>query len=307
MRYTGFENLMESAKHLHTVKVAVAAAADKEVLEAVKLAQEGGYIKPILVGDREKITLLAAEIGLDLSNSEIIHESDLKRAADQAVDQVVDGNAQFLMKGLVNTGDFLRAVLRPERGLKTGRLLSHLGAFEIPGFPHLYFVTDGGINIAPNLDQKKEIVTSTIDYLKSIGMEKINIVALAANEIPSSKMPASMDAKALADLSKAGYFPGAIVEGPLALDGAISAAALKHKGIQSEINGDPDVFLAPTIEVGNVLAKSLVYFAGGMMAGIILGAQVPIVLTSRNDSPRSKVMSIIMAALSRNQVVLSKN
>lgn len=302
MRYTGFENLMDCARNLNTVKVAVAAAADKEVLEAVKLAQEGGYIEPILVGDREKVVLLAEEIGLDLSKSKIIHETNLEQAANQAVDQVVDGEAQFLMKGLVNTADFLRAVLRPERGLKTGRLLSHLAALELPGFPHLYFVTDGGMNIAPNLEQKKQILTSTIDYLKSIGMEKINVVALAANEIPSLKMPASMDAKALAELSKAGYFQGAIVEGPLALDGAMSSAALRHKGIESEINGDTDVFLVPTIEVGNVLAKSLVYFAGGMMAGIILGAQVPIVLTSRNDSPRSKVMSIIMAALSRQAV-----
>ncbi len=303
MRYTGFENLMERVKNLTTVKVAVAAAADKEVLEAVKLAQEGGYIEPLLVGDREKIHLIAEEIGLDLSRSKIVHEPNPDQAAHQAVDQVVNGKAQFLMKGQVNTADFLRAVLRSERGLKTGRLLSHLGAFEIPGFPHLYFVTDGGINIAPNLEQKKVILTNTIEYLRSIGMGKINIVALAANEIPSTKMSASMDAKALAEMSKAGCFPGgAIVEGPFALDGAISSSALRHKGIQSEINGDTDVFLAPTIEVGNVLAKSMVYFAGGMMAGIILGAQVPIVLTSRNDSPRSKLMSIIMAALSRNEI-----
>lgn len=302
MRYTGFENLMERARNFNTVKVAVAAAADKEVLEAVKLAQEGGYIEPLLVGDREKIYLLAEEIGLHLGKSIIVHEPNPDQAAHQAVDQVVNGKAQFLMKGLVNTADFLRAVLRSERGLKTGRLLSHLGAFEIPGFSHLFFVTDGGINIAPNLEQKKEILTNTIEYLQSIGMHKINIVALAANEIPSTKMSASMDAKVLAEMSKAGGFPGAIVEGPLALDGAISSSALRHKGIESEINGDTDVFLAPTIEVGNVLAKSMVYFAGGMMAGIILGAQVPIVLTSRNDSPRSKVISIIMAALSRDEI-----
>lgn len=303
MRYSGFTELIQQAENLRGIKVAIAAAADKEVLETVKLARASGYIEPILVGDQLKISELAHDAELDLSSIEVVHEPNPMLAAHRAVDQVVEGNARFLMKGLVNTADFLRAVLRPERGLKTERLLSHLGAFEIPGFQHLYFVTDAGINIAPTLEQKKEILKNTIAYLTAVGMEQINIAALAANEVPSEKMPASMDAKALADLSKTGYFPGATIEGPLALDGAISSEALIHKGIKSEINGDTDVFLVPTIEVGNVLAKSLVYFAGGTMAGIILGARVPIVLTSRNDSPKSKLMSIIMAALSRNTVM----
>lgn len=303
MRYSGFAELIQQAENLRGIKVAIAAVADKEVLETVKLARASGYIEPILVGDQLKISELAYDAELDLSGIEVVHEPNPMLAAHRAVDQVVEGNARFLMKGLVNTADFLRAVLRPERGLKTERLLSHLGAFEIPGFQHLYFVTDAGINIAPTLEQKKEILKNTITYLTAIGMEQINIAALAANEVPSEKMPASMDAKVLADLSKTGYFPGAMIEGPLALDGAISSEALIHKGIKSEINGDTDVFLVPTIEVGNVLAKSLVYFAGGTMAGIILGARVPIVLTSRNDSPKSKLMSIIMAALSRNTVM----
>jgi len=303
LRYSGFAELIQQAENLRGIKVAIAAVADKEVLETVKLARASGYIEPILVGDQLKISELAYDAELDLSGIEVVHEPNPMLAAHRAVDQVVEGNARFLMKGLVNTADFLRAVLRPERGLKTERLLSHLGAFEIPGFQHLYFVTDAGINIAPTLEQKKEILKNTITYLTAIGMEQINIAALAANEVPSEKMPASMDAKVLADLSKTGYFPGAMIEGPLALDGAISSEALIHKGIKSEINGDTDVFLVPTIEVGNVLAKSLVYFAGGTMAGIILGARVPIVLTSRNDSPKSKLMSIIMAALSRNTVM----
>lgn len=303
MRYSGFAELIRQAENLRGIRVAVAAAADQEVLEAVKLAQGGGYIEPILVGDQQEISRLCHDIELDIKGCQIIHEPNPMLAAHKAVDQVVDGNAQFLMKGLVNTADFLRAVLRPERGLKTERLLSHLGAFEVPGFPHLFFITDAGINIAPTLEQKKEILNNTIIYLKSIGMEQINISALAANEVPSAKMPATMDALALTDLNKSGYFPGATVEGPLALDGAISSESLLHKGIKSEINGDTDVFLVPTIEAGNILAKSLVYFAGGTMAGIILGAQVPIVLTSRNDPPCSKLISIIMAALSRNTAI----
>lgn len=299
MRFSGFESLVDRAKSLGRAKVAVAAAADKEVLEAIKLAEEEGLITPVLVGDIEQIKCLSQEIGLDLEGSELIHETNPLAAANKAIDAVIDGQAHFLMKGLINSSDFLRAVLRPERGLRTGRLLSHLAAFQVPGFTRLLFVTDGGMNIAPDLEQKKEILQNSLLYLKGIGMDPVNIIVLAANEVVNPKIPSTMDAQALAEMSQAGEFPGAIVEGPLALDGAVSAVALKHKGIASQINGDVDLFLVPTIEVGNVLGKSMVYFAGATMAGIVLGAQVPIVLTSRNDTPRSKFMALTMAALNR--------
>lgn len=299
MRFAGFEFLLERAKSLGRAKVAVAAAADKEVLEAVKLAEREGLITPVLVGDIERIKRLAQEIGLCLEGAELIHELNPVLATHLAIDAVVDGRAQFLMKGLINSSDFLRAVLRPERGLRTGRLLSHFSAFEVPGFSRLLFVTDGGMNIAPDLAQKKDILQNGLLYLKGIGMDLVNVIVLTANEEVNPKIPSTMDAQALAEMSQAGEFPGAIVEGPLALDGALSAVALKHKGISSQINGDVDLLLVPTIEVGNVLGKSMVYFAGATMAGIVLGAQVPIVLTSRNDTPRSKFMALTMAALSR--------
>lgn len=299
MRFSNFEALLENAKGTGPVRVSVAAADDKEVLEAIKLGQEEGFVEPILTGNSQKIKEIALEIGLDLTKAELIDESDPIKASNAAVDAVVEGKAQFLMKGLVNTSDFLRAVLRSERGLRTGRLLSHLGAFEVPGFPHLFFVTDGGMNIAPDLNQKKEILQNSLEYMQNIGMELVKVVALTANEMPSPKMPSTMDAKALTDLNKAGEFSGALIEGPLALDCAISPSALKHKGIQSEVNGDADMFLVPSIEVGNVLGKAMVYFAGGAMAGIVLGAKVPIVLTSRNDPPRSKLMALAMAALNK--------
>lgn len=299
MRFSGFESLLDKAKSLGRAKVAVAAAADKEVLEAIKLAEKEGLITPILVGDVFEIKRLAKEIGFSLDGAELIHEPSPEAVAHRAVDAVVDGQAHFLMKGLINSADFLRAVLRPDRGLRTGRLLSHLAAFQVPGFPRMLFVTDGGMNIAPNLAQKTEILENSLLYLKGMGMDSVNVVVLTANEVANPKMQATMDAQALAEMSLAGEFPGAIVEGPLALDGAVSAAALKHKGISSQINGEVDLFLVPSIEVGNVLAKSLVYFAGATMAGIVLGAQVPIVLTSRNDTPRSKFMALSMAALSR--------
>ncbi|WP_374214187.1 bifunctional enoyl-CoA hydratase/phosphate acetyltransferase [Candidatus Desulfosporosinus nitrosoreducens] len=297
MRYTGFESLLDKAKSRGRAKVAVAAAADKEVLEAIKLAEMEDLVTPVLIGDVNVIQQISLEIGLNLERTELIHVPDPIDAAHRAVDAVVDGQAHFLMKGLINSSDFLKAVLRSERGLRTGRLLSHLAAFQIPGFSRLLFVTDGGMNIAPDLGQKKEILENSLLFLKDIGMDPVNVIALAANEVVNPKMPTTVDAKALMEMNQKGEFPNAIVEGPLALDGAVSAVALKHKGIPSQINGDVDLFLVSTIEVGNVLGKALVYFAGATMAGIVLGAQVPIVLTSRNDTPRSKLMAITLAAL----------
>ena len=299
MRFSGFESLQDKTKSLGRTKVAVAGAADKAVLEAIKLAEIEGLVTPVLIGDVDKIKRLAQEVGLNLEEAELIHCIKPTAIADKAVDAVINGQAHFVMKGLVNSPDFLRAVIRSDRGLRTERLLSHLSAFQVPGFSRLLFVTDGGINIAPDLVQKKEILQNSLLYLKRIGMDLVNVVVLTANETVSPKIQATIDAKALADMSQAGEFPGAIVEGPLALDGAVSASALKHKGIVSQINGDVDLLVVPTIEVGNVLGKSMVYFAGATMAGIVLGAQVPIVLTSRNDTPRSKFMALAMAALSR--------
>ena len=299
MRYSGFEALLDRAKSLGRARVAVAAAADTEVLEAVKLAQDAGFVEAVLVGDVERIGELAAQIKLDLRAAELVHEPSPEAAAHKAVDVVAAGKAHFLMKGLVNSSDFLRAVLRPEAGLRSGRLLCHLAAFQVPGYSRLLFVSDGGMNIAPDLAQKKQILQNVLDYLHGIGMDEVKVTCLAANEVVNPKMPVTVDAQELAELARRGEFPGAIVEGPLALDGAVSAAALQHKGIKSEINGETDFLLVPTIEVGNVLGKAMVYFAGATMAGIILGARVPIVMTSRSDTPRNKVMSLAMAALSR--------
>jgi phosphate butyryltransferase len=299
MRFSDFESLLDRAKSLGRAKVAVAAATDREVLEAVMLAKTEGLIMPILIGDVDKIRRISQQIGLSLKGLELINEKDPNAAAHKAVDTVVDGQAHFIMKGLINSSDFLRAVLRPERGLRTGRLLNHLAAFQVPEFNRLLFITDGGMNIAPNLQQKKEIMQNTLLYLKNIGMDNVKVIVLAANEVANSKMPCTIDAQALVEMYQAGEFPNAIVEGPLALDGAVSAAALKHKGISSQINGDVDLLLVSSIEVGNVLGKSLVYFAGATMAGLVLGAKVPIVLTSRSDTPRSKLMALTMAALSR--------
>jgi len=287
--------MMEKARKVGPLKVAVAAASDRDVLEAVKMAGEAGFADPILVGDKPRIVELLKDLEVDPRAVEVVHERDPFQAAQRAVDLIAAGQAQMLMKGLVNTAVFLKAVLRRENGLRQGKLLCHLSAFEIPGYSRLIFMADGAFNIAPGVEEKRQILHNCLDYLHRIGMTEVKVALLAANEVPSPKMPASMDAVALAQLAAKGEFPGAIVEGPLALDGAVSAQALKIKGIQSRINGEADLLLVPSIEVGNVLYKSLVYFAGAESAGVVLGAKVPIVLTSRTDSPHSKLLSFAMA------------
>lgn len=299
MRLTGFEDLITQAAHHGQVRVAVAAAADLKVLEGIKQAQDLKLIQAILVGDEAKILEQGRTLGLDWGTIEIVHAADPKIAAEKAAEVVSTGQVDILMKGLVNTADFLRAVLRPEMGLKNGGLLSHLAAFEIAGFSHLIFATDCAMNIAPQLEEKREILSNALAYLKHLGLETVRTVVLAANETPHPKMPATLDAVALVRAYQEGDYPGALIEGPFALDCALNAQALQHKGIVSEIQGDPDLLLMPNLEAGNIFYKALVYLAGAASAGILLGAKVPIVLTSRNDSPASKLASLALAAFKK--------
>lgn len=298
MKLDTFDDMILEAKKLGPLRVAVAAAADPSTLEGVRLARREGLIEPILVGDQGKISEWADKVELNLSDIQVVHEVRPDLASHKAVDLVAAGEAQVLMKGLVNTVDFLRAVLRPERGLRTGRRLSHLSGLQVPTRKKILWVTDAAMNIAPDLEQKQELLENAIDFLHRLCIDPVKVVALAANEIPSPKMPSSTDAQRLAELNREGRFSGAIVEGPLALDGALSSWALAHKGIASTIDGDPDLLLVPAIDAGNILIKSVVHLAGGLLAGIVLGAQVPIVLTSRSDPPQSKLVSIAAAILS---------
>lgn len=294
--YRNYQQVIEAAKHKGRAMISVAAAQDAEVLEAVKMAQDAGIAQAILVGDAALIAPMLETVGLP-ANTPVINEPDVIKAALKAVSLVHSGQAQVVMKGLVNSSDFLKAVLDKTEGLRTGRLLSHLAVFEIPGQERLLFVTDGGMNIAPTLDEKKDILINAMLALHDMGIAEPNVALLTANEQVNPKMPATVDAQALADMSLAGALPPGIVEGPIALDVAVSTEAAKHKNITSKISGKVDLILVPTIETGNGIGKTLIYYAGAKMAGLVLGSTNPVVMTSRAETAEGKLNSIALACL----------
>jgi len=293
--FRSFSEIVDRAKGYGPFTISVAVAQDTEVLKVMKMARDIGLAEPILVGNEKLIRPMMKEVGLE--NVEVINEEDEAKAALKAVSLVRNGEAQVLMKGFVNTSIFMRAVLNKEEGLRTGRLISHMATYEIPGHKKIVFCTDSGINVAPDLEQKKGILTNALMAIKAIGIEKPKVAALAANELVSEKMPITVDAKALADMGARGEIPDCIIEGPMPLDIALDEEIARHKGIDSRISGDVDLFFAPNIEVGNVLGKSWLYFNKAKWAGIVLGATHPIVLGSRGDTAEIKLNSIALACL----------
>lgn len=291
-----FNEVMEKAKSTGKTVLSVAVAQDKDVLLAVKAAAEWGLAKAVLVGDETKIRPLLVETEMT-HDVTVIHETDDDAAALRAVELVRNGEAQVLVKGLINSSNFLRAVLHPEKGLRSGKMLSHLMAFEIPGEPKLLFHTDGGMNVAPGLEEKKQIMISALEALRAMGIAKPNVAILTANEQVNPKIPATVDAQALATMAAAGETPPCIAEGPIAMDVASSKEAAKHKGIQSQIAGEVDLFLMPAIEAGNLVGKALIHYAKAKNAGLILGATHPIVMVSRSDEAAAKLYSIALACL----------
>ena len=293
---SAFDKLFEQLRQVAPATVSVAVAEDPEVLKAVGAAREQGLADAVLVGDRACITPLLDDAGLP-GDIRIEHEPDPERAALAAARLVRTGEADLLMKGNVNSSTFLRATLDAEAGLRSGNLLFHLAAFEIPGEDRLLFITDGGMNVLPDLDQKRQILEVAIPALHALGVARPHVAVLTANEQVSPKMPATVDARELVEMWTRGVFPDCVVEGPIAFDVAVDPAAALHKGIQSRVSGSVDLFLVPGIEVGNVLGKALMHYVHARMAGVILGATHPVVLTSRSDSMDGKLRSIALAAL----------
>ncbi|HWR44003.1 phosphate butyryltransferase [Sporomusa sp.] len=292
-----FEDILDAVKNKSPKRVAVAAAQDDAVLEAVQGAREQKLADFTLVGDIDKIKATADKLGVTLDDVKMIHEPDERKAAYRAVALVSSGEADVLMKGLINTADFLRAVLDKEIGLRTGRVLSHTAVYELPGFNRLIMITDGGMNIAPTLQQKADIIQNCVQLANVLGISPAKIAVLAAVEVVNPDMPATLEAAALAKMADRGQIKGAIVDGPLALDNAINLEAAKHKGIRSPVAGMADILVTPDIEAGNMLGKSLVYIANGKIAGLVLGAAKPVVVTSRADTYEAKIMSIALGAL----------
>ncbi|MFN3305878.1 MAG: bifunctional enoyl-CoA hydratase/phosphate acetyltransferase [Candidatus Kapaibacteriota bacterium] len=296
MELKNLETLIEISLSKPKKSIAVAASEDEQVLLALKQATEKGIVTPILVGNKERTEKLAQEISFDISKYEFIEEKEPSKSARIAVSVVREGRAQIIMKGLVNTADYLRAILDKERGLRSGNLLSHIGIFEIPNYHKLIGLTDAAQNIAPTLEEKVWIIQNSVDLLRRLGIQTPKIALLAAVENVNPKMQATFDAALITMMNKRKQIKNCVIDGPLAFDNAISKEAAVHKGIDSPVAGDTDLLVAPEIETANALYKSFTYFAKGVVAAIILGAAVPIVLTSRADSEKSKLYSIALAA-----------
>lgn len=278
--------------------LSVAAAHDEEVLLAVKDACEMNIIKAILIGEEGKIREIAGNIKFDLTDVEVIDESDLKLCAEKAVKLVSSGKADYVMKGLLDTSIILKEVLNKEYGLRTDSLLSHVMIYEVPSYHKLLVLTDGGMNINPDVSQKKKIADNAIKAAKSLGIETVKVACLAAKEKVNPKMQATLDADELKSMYKDGMFgKNVIVEGPIAFDLAVSEEACKIKGYESEVGGDTDILLVPNIETGNGIGKALTYMANAKSAGIIMGAKAPVVLVSRADTHESKLYSIAYGAI----------
>jgi len=295
-----FESLFEKAKKNGPKKIAVAVAQDEDVLGAVKLAYENKIVDPILVGDEEKIREIAKELGFDLSDIEVIDEKDGTLAARKATELVSSGKACVLMKGLIDTSIIMKQVLDHEIGLRTGNVISHIALFEVPTYHKMFIVTDAAMLIAPDLNQKKGIIENAVSIAHKLGIEMPKVAVLAAKEKVSEKMEATVHAKLLKEMNERGEIKGCIVDGPFALDNAVSKESARIKGIKSEVAGDADILLVPDIEAGNVLYKALTFLANAKSAGLIVGARNPIVLTSRADSEEAKLNSIVLATLMAN-------
>jgi phosphate butyryltransferase len=281
--------------------VAVAVAQDYAVLDAVARAHREDVADAVLVGDELAIREAAGRVGASLDGVTIVDESDADVAAKKAVALVSRGDCHIVMKGKIHTDDFLRAVLDKEAGLRGKRLLSHTFILEVDRpARHLLFVTDGAMNIAPDFEQKAQIATNAIALARLFGIDQPKVAALAGVELVNPKMPATQDAAVLALMSMRGQFEHGIVEGPLALDLAVSEEAARIKGVKNPVAGHADILLVPTLESGNILVKAFSHLAGGRTAGLVLGAKAPVVLTSRSDSAESKFLSIACAVYAAN-------
>ncbi len=294
-----FDELLSKVSTCGKKVVSVAAAQDKAVLEAVKAAKERGIADAILVGDEAKIREIAAQLDMDLAEYEIINEPDIVEASLTAVKLVHDGKADMYMKGLLDSKTFLKSILNKEVGLRTGKALSHVCVFEIPGIDRLLFLTDVAFMPYPTLEDKVSIIEYTVNVAKACGVEVPKVAPLAAVEVVNPKMPVTVEADELTRMCEEGKIQGCIVDGPLSLDIAIDKAAAIEKGATNrKVQGDADILLFPDIHAGNLVYKAIVHMVPGVKNGCILtGTKAPAILTSRSDTFETKVNSIALAAV----------
>ncbi len=297
---TKFEEVFDKIKSHPKKQIAVAVAHDSTVLEAVTMAEELNITDYILVGDEQKILDISKNAGFEINKNKIYNEPNNIKAVKKAVQLVKSNRADILMKGFVNTDDFLRGVLDRDNGLRTGKVMSHVYVLESSALKRLLFITDGSMNIYPDLETKCSIILNSIYLANIFEIEEPKVAITTAIELANPKMPSTIDAAVLAKMSQRGQFSGKIIDGPLALDNAISPWAAEHKGIGGPVAGHADIIVVPSIEAGNILCKAHVYLTGGNLAGVVIGAAAPIVLTSRADTSQSKLNSIATAVLTAN-------
>jgi len=288
-----FQELIETAKGNAPKKCVVVAAEDKTVLEGVKMAQVLGLIRPVLVGNKDSITRIARELSLDTHTCEIHHEAQEDKALQKAI-SLVKAHGDILMKGMLSSSSFLKGVLDKKLGLRTGNILSHIAALEIPGYHKLLFMSDGGMNPELNLQARIKIIDNAVTTLHALGIQNPKIGLIAASETPHPDMPETIDAVSIVKLNRDNTIKNCIIEGPFGFDVAVSKRAAEIKKISSMVAGDVDFLLMPNISAANIWAKGLIYFAGAKAAGMVVGAQRPIIMLSRADDPATKLNSIAL-------------
>jgi phosphate acetyltransferase len=297
MSHEKYQRLIDAAAGLAPVATAVAHPCDASSLTGAVDAARRGLIRPLLVGPRAKIVAVARELGLDISGYELVDAPHSHAAAAQAVQLVAQGRAEALMKGSLHTDELMGAVVKRDAGLRTARRISHCFVVDVPSHPEALIISDAAVNIAPTLEEKADIVQNAIDLCRALRFPEARVAILSAVETVNPKIPSTVEAAALSKMADRGQITGGVVDGPLALDNAISLEAASIKKIASPVAGRANVLIAPDLEAGNMLAKSLSMLAHADCAGIVLGARVPIILTSRADSVMVRLASCAVAAL----------
>ncbi|MDF9409125.1 phosphate butyryltransferase [Pelotomaculum isophthalicicum JI] len=301
-----FADIVGEAKKCPPKKVAIAVAQDGEVIEAARECQENGIANAVLVGDADEIARISSERGIDISDFEVIDEPDIDDAARKAVQMVHSGEADMVMKGAVNSPTVLKAVLDKNIGLRTGKVLSHVAVFESPGYNRLMLMTDAGMNIKPTFVQKVDMVKNAVFVAKSLRIETPKVAIISHMELVNPDMTSSVDAGMLCKMAERGQIKDCIIDGPLALDLALSKESARAKGVKSPVAGQADILVLDNIDAANVLYKALVFLGGAKITGLIVGASVPVILTSRADSSEAKLVSVAVGVLMANMANVKK-
>ena len=292
-----FAGMVERAHELGPVRIAVVAAADPEVLTAVAEAQAAGIADAVLVGNRAEIGRLQDELNLNLDHATVLDQPDPKRAAFECIGLAAQGQVDVVVKGQLKTNELLGAALRSDGGIREGALVTHVGIFEIPRVDRLIYISDSGVVLYPDMHQKLEIIQNAVEVARAFGIDRPRVAVLSATEDVDPDRPVSIDGLALSRMARQGWVEHAVVDGPMALDVAISMQSARVKGIVGPVAGQADILIVPNVEAGNMMAKSIQYFGHGRMAGLVVGTRVPILISSRADTAETRFLSLAMATI----------